>query len=196
MTTMRRASILPLALLMTWVSVEAWAKKKPKEKYYLQITGAETAEGVPKPLGDRAKVVLGELLTKRPEFVSSLEGAPDLQADPAAFRKWMSKKKLRAFKVVVKLTKLTRELTPKPDSKNQILRIQISLQIFGTGMPDDTMALTGDGVSAVGLEVGQKVRPKDEEVATEESLRNALTSAVDDAVRKLGMGPPSKPQKK
>ena len=107
-----------------------------------------------------------------------------------------SKKKIRAFKVVIKMTKFERELAPKPDSKSQVLKIHVALQLLGTGKPDNTMALTGDGLSQVGLEVGQKVRPKDEEVATDESLRNALTSAVDDAVKKLAAAPPAKPPKR
>jgi hypothetical protein len=77
-----------------------------------------------------------------------------------------------------------------------VLKVNIALQVLGTGMPDDTMAMTGDGVSQVGLEVGQKVRPKDEQVVTDDTLRNALTSALDDAVRKLAMGPPAKPAKR
>lgn len=193
MTPMR--SVLALAVLAL-LTTPAEAKKKPKEKYYVQVTGAETAEGVPKELADKAKVALTDILSKRPEFVASLDGAPDMAADPDGFRKWLQKKKLRAFKVIVKITKYTRELAPKPDSKTQVLKINIALQVLGTGMPDDTMAMTGDGVSAVGLEVGQKVRPKDEQVATDETLRNALTSALDDAVRKLAMGPPAKPQKR
>lgn len=193
MTPMR--SVLALAVLAL-LTTPAEAKKKPKEKYYVQVTGAETAEGVPKELADKAKVALTDILSKRPEFVASLDGAPDMAADPDGFRKWLQKKKLRAFKVIVKITKYTRELAPKPDSKTQVLKINIALQVLGTGMPDDTMAMTGDGISGVGFEVGQKVRPKDEQVATEESLRNALTSALDDAVRKLAMGPPAKPQKR
>ena len=51
-------------------------------------------------------------------------------------------------------------------------------------------------LTAVGLEVGQKVRPRDEEVATDETLRNAIVSAVDDAVKKLAAGPPAKPTKR
>ena len=193
MTAMRRASLLIALGVILGAAGRADAKAKPKQKYYVQVTGAETAEGVPKDLAEKAKVALGELLAKRPEFIASLEGAPD---DPDALRKWLTKKKMRAFKVVVKLTKYSRELAPKPDSKTtQVLKIGISLQVLGTGIPDDTMAMTGDGVSAVGLEVGSKVRPKDEQVATDETLRNALTSALDDAVRKLAM-PTAKPQKK
>ena len=196
MSAMRgTAALFVGAVLVTLSGVQgvASAKKKPKERYYVQVAGAETAPGVPKELADKAKVVLPELLSKRPEFVASLEGAP---TDTDQLRKWLTKKKLRGFNIVVKLTKYAKELAPKPDStKTQVLKISISLQIFGTGMPDDTMAMTGDGVSAVGLEVGKTVRPKDEQVTTDETLRNALTSAIDDAVRKLQMGPPSKPQK-
>jgi hypothetical protein len=195
MTDMRRAGVvIALGFVLLGAAGSADAKAKPKQKYYVQVTGAETAEGVPKDLAEKAKVALMDLLSKRPEFVANLEGAPD---DPEALRKWLTKKKMRAFKVIVKLTKFSRELAPKPESpKTQVLKINISLQLLGTGMPDDTMAMTGDGVSAVGLEVGQKVRPKDEQVATDETLRNALTSAIDDAVRKLAMGPPAKPSKR
>jgi hypothetical protein len=196
MTPMRSVAYGMCGLVLV-LSGSAGAAKKPKEKYYLEVTGAETAAGVPKDLADKAKAALADLLGKRPEFVTSLAGAPDVKADPEGFRKWLTKKKLRAFKVVVKLTKYSRELAPKgPESKTQVLKVNIALQVLGTGMPDDTMAMTGDGVSQVGLEVGQKVRPKDEQVVNDETLRNALTSALDDAVRKLAMGPPAKPAKR
>jgi hypothetical protein len=195
MTPMRSVAYAWCGLVMV-VAGSGAAAKKPKERYYLQVTGAETAEGVPKELAEKAKATLADLLGKRPEFVTSLDGAPDMKADPDGFRKWMTRKKLRAFKVVVKLTKFSRELAPKPDSKSQVLKVNIALQVLGTGMPDDTMAMTGDGVSQVGLEVGQKVRPKDEQVVTDDTLRNALSSALDDAVRKLAMGPPAKPAKR
>jgi hypothetical protein len=195
MTPMRSVAYALCGFLIAGAG-SATAAKKPKEKYYLQVSGAETAEGVPKELAEKAKTTLAELLGKRPEFVTSIEGAPDMKADPDGFRKWMTRKKLRAFKVIVKVTKFSRELAPKADSKSQVLKVNIALQVLGTGMPDDTMAMTGDGVSQVGLEVGQKVRPKDEQVVTDETLRNALGSALDDAVRKLAMGPPAKPAKR
>src|SRR5688572_15972354 len=127
MTAMRRA-VLVAFIVVAGLPLAAQAKaKKPKERYYVQVVGAETAEGVPKELAEKARTFLPDLLAKRPEFVASLEGAP---SDPDQLRKWLAKKKLRGFKLNVKLTRYTREVAPKPDAKGQVLKINISLQLF------------------------------------------------------------------
>jgi hypothetical protein len=181
--------------LLTWPSP---ADAKNKERYFVVVQGVELAPGVPAPLAEKAKAHLLKDLAGRPEFVTALpKGAPDPAADATKFKKFLLKKKIRAFSILVKLTKYEQTLEPAKEGKTgQVLKVHIDLSLLGSGLPDATMALAGDGSSTVGLEIGNKVRPRDEEVATEDTLRGATASAVDDAVRKLAATPTAKPAKR
>jgi len=196
MGSMRRWSfVAALAWLLPGLAL---ATKKPAERYFVRVDGAEAAKAVPAGLSEQARVMLGEIVAKRAEFVAALPaGAPDMARNPEGFRRFLQKRKLRAFKVIIKLNEYERELTPAREGKSgQVLRIRVGLSLWGTGMPDDVMALSGDGQGMVGLEVGKKVRPRDEEVATTDSLRSALEAAVEDAVKKLAATPPAKTARK
>lgn len=189
--------VLLVTLVLSLWAVPGEARRKPAEKYHVEVTDVEAPAGIPATLPDMAKQTLARIVAGRPEFVATLEGAPDKATQPEQFKTWLRKKKLRAFQVVIKLTEWeVTLLPPKEGKKGQILQVHVALSLLGTGMPDSTMAMAGDGTSTVKLEIGAKLRPRDQEVATQETLQGALASAVEDAVQKLQAGPRTKPQKK
>lgn len=168
---------------------------KPKERYHVEITGAEVAPGVPADLATKASARLAKLLAGRKEFVATIDGAPPA-TDLPRHAAWMKKRRLRAFRVVIKLTDYEKSVAPKEAGRpSMVVKVKTGLSLLATGT-DGALAITGDGGATIGVEVGAKVRPRDEELATADSLDAALAAAVDDAVRKLQAPPPAKPARR
>lgn len=191
--TPARAAALVAALLFG-AAVPALAAKRSGERYYLQVTGAEVAPSLPATLGPKAQAALVKLVAARKEFVTTLEGAP---ADPAALTAWLKKKKLKAYKVVVKVVDYKLSVAPKEEGKaSQVVKVTTQVDLLASAIPDNAMAITGSGGATIGSEVGAKVRPRDEELATSDSLDAALSAAIEDTVKKLQAPPPAKPAKK
>ena len=127
--------------------------------------------------------LLGELTKGRPEFVADLAGAPE---DAEKLKKWLAQKKIRAFAVTVKIPVWERSLEPAKDGKSgQVLKLRVNLHLVGAAIPGDVMALTGEGGSTVMVEVGKTVRPKDDQYAADEALKEATQHALEEAVTRL-----------
>lgn len=190
-------ALIALAVLALAASVAgAKSKKKPREKYFVNVVGVEAAAGIPDDVTEKLKAKLADVLAKREEFVPTLEGAPDPAADAPGFKKWLAKNKVRAFAVTIKVTAWEREVLPPKEGKTgQILSQHFAVSLIGTAMPDDLLALGGDGMATVKAEVGKKIRPADESFVVESAISEALQQAVQDAVESLGK-PVAKPQKK
>jgi hypothetical protein len=191
------ASVLSGLVVLLALAAPAVAKKKPKEKYFCNLVGVETgAEGIPAGVTDRIKSKLGEVIAKRAEFVVALDGAPDPAAEPDKFKKWLLKKKIRAFAVTIKVTAYERELLPPKEGKSgQILKQHVAVSLLGTAMPDESLALGGDGMATVASEIGKTVRQRDEEYVLDSVVTEALRQAVDDWVEALVRAPGAKPMK-
>jgi hypothetical protein len=191
------AGVVMLCLLV-WAGVAfAKSKKKPKEKYFVNLAAVEATDKVPAEIPGQIKTKLTEVLAKRAEFIPALDGAPDPVADGEAFKKWLKKSKVRAFKVTVKVTDYERELLPAKEGKTgQILKVHVAVSLVGTAMPDDVLTLGGDGMATVATEIGKTVRPADDKFAIDSAMSEALGQAVEDAVQALNAGPKAKPAKK
>jgi hypothetical protein len=187
---MRTLSMVLLALAVVTLgplgapAAEAKTAKKPKERYFVTITKVYTAEGAPEAIAEVAKNTLVEIISKRPEFILTLEGAPD-RSDAPKFSAWLRKKKIKAYDVELKLTVYTREVTPQPEKKGQILAVKIAVEINGSSVPDGSWAMTGDGSAQMAAEVGKKISEATEKNVLRETMVGALTMAVDRAVYKL-----------
>ncbi len=187
-------SAIPLAFIVLAAGAAAAKSKKPREKYYLDVVQVDTANGVPEEIADRLETTLAAVLAKRGEFVPTLEGAPDMAAAPDDFKKWLQKKKIRAFAVTVRVTAWEREVLPPKEGKTgQILKQHIAVSLVGTAMPGDVLALGGDGMATVATEVGRTIRPADERYVVGAAIEEALQRAVQNAVEALGSTPASKP---
>src|SRR5262249_30347687 len=148
--------------------------------------------------------LFAEIVAARPEFVATLEGAPDPKTQPAEFRRWLDERGIKAFAVQLKIDDYQRALLPddQPGHGGQLLTVKIRLSLVGSQLPGNALALAGSGASTVTAGVGATLRPKEEEGALDDALRDALTHAVEDAVAKLsapprtGPPPPTKTKKK
>jgi hypothetical protein len=184
-------------LLISLAGAASAQKTQTKTKYHVEIVSAEAAKDVPADLAPVARAQLEKQLSEHPEFVQKLEGAPDPKMEPDAFRKYLAAKNLRAFAVTVQLPRFSKELVPAPGGRRgQALKVSLDVQLVGTQIPGSILALGGKGSSVIQIEVGTKVRPKDEQYALDEAIREAITNAVTDTVSKLASSKPATPQRK
>ena len=179
------AAIVPLALL----SSSALAKKAPKksgEHYYLNLAIVEYEDGVKaQALEKLVRDKFAAQIAARPEFVTSLEGAPDPKTDPEGFEKWATKKKIRAFNVRIKFMKYSRTLAPIAGSNDQMLSVNVEVQLLGANVPLETLGMTGTGSGTVSAQVGKTVTAKMDDDVHAQAIDGALANAFDEAVRQL-----------
>jgi hypothetical protein len=180
--------------LVLALAVAVAAVRAAPERYYFEVQGVSAAESAPAEVQVKAKALLGQLLASRPEFVPALEGAPDPKADPHAYQTWLARHRVRAFGVTLRIDSFERGVKPsnKPGDSGQVLTVKLGLSLVGSALPSGALALSGSGQSTVMAEVGARIRPKEEEAAIDDALKDALTHAVDDAVARLRMPPPRK----
>ena len=180
------------ALPLLFVSAVAIAKKAPPppkkgaERYYLKVVAVEYEDGVKaQALEQMVRDKFAAQLAGRPEFLTSLEGAPDPKADPDAFGKWAEKKKIRAFDVRIKFVKYQRTLAPIQGSNDQLLSVNVEVQLLGANVPLETLGMTGTGSGTVSAQVGKTVTAKIDEDVHAQAIDGALKNAFDEATRQL-----------
>jgi hypothetical protein len=180
-----------VALPLLFVSAVAIAKKAPApkkgaERYYLKVVAIEYEDGVKaQALEPMVREKFAAQLSGRPEFLTSLEGAPDPKADPDAFGKWAEKNKIRAFDVRIKFVKYQRTLAPIQGSNDQLLSVNVEVQLLGANVPLETLGMTGTGSGTVSAQVGKTVTPKIDEDVHAQAIDGALKNAFDEATRQL-----------
>lgn len=199
MVAMTRVSLrlaVPLALVVL-AALTAPADAKKTQKYYFELTRVDLVEGIPDKVRDRVRTVMLAELGQHESIITELPaGAPDPEANPKKFKVYLKKRGIRAFKVNVEVTEYSREVKDMEDgSTDKRLKVSIALRTFGETIPDRVMAFAGQGSAAIQLEVGKKVRDRDDEVAHKEAFEPAVSDAVAESLRKLSM-PPAKPGKK
>ena len=187
-----RLAVAALAVATLAWPAHAAARRAPAPRYHFTVTSVVAVENAPSEISVKAKALLAEILAGRPEFVDSLEGAPDPAVDPSGFTKYVDARHIRAFAVTVKIDRFHRDLAPndKPGKSGQVLTIGLDVSLVGTKVPGGVLALAGGGGATVAAEVGTRMRPKEEEVTMDDALRAALTQAVDGAVAELKRPPP------
>jgi hypothetical protein len=191
-----RWSLVSVLLLL---GALAHGRRAPAPRYLLEIAEVQATPGAPAEISVKARTVLGQILAGRPEFVARLEGAPDPKTHPAEYRRFLDARHVRAFAVQLKVDDFARALVPatKPGASGQVLTIKVGVSLVGSQIPGDALALAGSGGATVMAEVGETLRPREEEGAIDDALRDALTHAVDDAVSKLSAPPrATKPKKR
>ena len=161
-------------------------------RYHFAIAGVDAVASAPAEVSVKARAILAELLAARPEFVATLDGAPDAKAEPEAFRRWCERRKVEPYAVTVKIDRFDRTLAPNPQpgKSGQLLTVGLDVQLVGVKMPGSLLALAGSGGATVAAEVGARIRPREEEVTRDDALRAALTQAVDAALAELKRPPP------
>jgi hypothetical protein len=165
----------------------AKSKAKPKERYYLSVVAIEADPGLDvKKLEPIVKAKLESQLKNRPEFLLTLPaGGPDPKADPVAWDKWASKKKLRAYEVRIKFMKYERTVAPIQGSTDQLFTVHVELQLLGSLMPLGTVGMTGSGSGTVSTQVGKKITDNIDADVHAQAIDGALAQSLDEAVRQL-----------
>jgi hypothetical protein len=183
-----------LSLGMSIPALAKPAKDKGKPKYYVAVLRALGDPGVPADVLPEARKQLVEALGRRAEVSLAPEGAnPD---DPALAGE-LKKKKLRGLALSVRVTQFSKQLLPPAEGKKfQVLQAKVSTSLFGASIPNQGLAIGGEGDATVGLEVGKKVLPADEQAALKEALSQALDRAVEVAITKLDNPPKVPPKEK
>ncbi len=184
-----------VAFALAFLGWAAAASGKPAPtKYHFELTAVTATPKAPAEVTVKAKALFNEIVAARPESVT-LEGAPDPKAQPAEFRRWLDDRGIKAFAVELKIDDYQRSLAPddKPGASGQLLTVRVGLSLVGSQMPGNALALAGSGASTVTAGVGSTVRPREEEGARDDALRDALTHAVEDAVAKLSAPPRTAP---
>lgn len=179
-----------LALAATTAAVLAVAppaRAEPRPKYYFAVEAIDLADGIPAALRERVRAELDAELSRHPEVVTALPaGAPDPAAAPKKFKRYMKRRKLSAYRVKVDVTEYSRAVEPMPEGRRgKRLKVSVALRLFGETIPDRTMGFTGAGSAAVALEVGKRVRPRDEQEAHRAAVEPAVGDAVAEALAKL-----------
>jgi hypothetical protein len=189
MRTSRRLAILTLLVALP---VLAAAKGKAPARWTIATIEVE-GQG-DKASQDAVAAKLRALLDTTDGFAPLPEGTPDWKADPDGFGKIMAGKKLKAYGVRIKLTKLERTLVPvtgKPGSRDQMLSFTVELELLGVALPKSTFGFTGKGDATVSAEVGPTVSPRLDANVRDQAFDMALTRALAQATTELA----KKPQK-
>jgi hypothetical protein len=185
-----------LALLGLAAAAPAEARRPPPPKLHFVVQVVDAVASAPAELSVKTRTMLGDILAARPDFVTEIEGAPDPASDPAGFARQAERRRVTPYAVTIKISEFERSLVPNaaPGKSGQLLTVKLALSLVGTRLPGATLALAGSGGATVMAEVGARIGPREEEGATDDALRSALTKAVDEAVTELrrSAAPPKK----
>ncbi len=183
----------PLAFSLVLLCAAAPAKPA---KYHFVLAEVALAPSAPAELSVKARSLFDQIVAARPEVVQTLDNAPDPGKDPAGYRKYLDSHGVRAYALKLKIDQYERSLAPAlPPGKRKVLTIRLNVALVGAQIPGDVLALAGSGGASVTAEVGEPLRPREEEGALDDVLKEALTHALDDALAKL-QAPPRKAVRK
>lgn len=190
MRAMWRPSLLALVALA--VAAGTASAEAPKKKYHFELTKVlvkpEVKDDVAKVAQPRVEAQVKKAFESHPQLVASLEGAPDPEKNPDAYRRFLAQKGVSgAFLVTVEVTEAREELVPMDDKpRSQRLSVHVGIHVLGETIPGRTMGFTGDGQATVKQEVGLKVRDKDRDYAWDSASEVAIADALKTCFVQLG----------
>jgi hypothetical protein len=154
-------------------------------KYYFQLNEVKAGPEVDAALKAYAGEAVKADLAARPEWASDLGGA---QGEAAVVAE-LKKRNLRGFDVTVRLEEIKKEIKePKPGGRLKRLAINVRLTVFGTSIPGEKLAFSGDGEVGMEAEVVERQIEAEAAAVTKDAIKSAIKQAVDQAVMKLGIG--------
>src|SRR4051794_21830793 len=135
---MRPMKSLALAALAVAFTVAApRAEAAPKKKYHFALTKVlvkpDVKEDVGKEAQPRVEAVFKKALESNPQLVLSVDGAPDPESKPDAYRKFLTKKGIHAaYLVTVEVTEASIEIVPVEEKKNtQRIVVSVGIHVLG-----------------------------------------------------------------
>lgn len=184
-----RAGRLALALLAAllagfWAGAEPAHAQKKRAVYCFVIADIQTVAAVPADVAEKIRTRLVSAVDGHERLMATLPpDAPDPQAKPDAFAAYMKRRKIVPYRVTVEITEYHHEVEDGP--RGQRLGVHVALRMFGETMPVRSMAFSGAGAATVKLDVGQKVRPRDTEIANRDTIAQAVDDALAESIRRL-----------
>ena len=184
-----------LLVMAALVVLAPTADAAPKKKYHFELTKVltkpEVKADVAKEAQPRIEAVFKKALESHPQLVLKVDGAPDPEANPQAYRKFLTKKGIAsAYLVTVEVTEASIEIVPLEDKKNsQRISVTVALHVLGETIPGRTMGFTGDGRATVKQEVGMKIRDKDRQFTWDAASETAVENALKECFAKLALPP-------
>ena len=153
-------------------------------KYYFQLREVKASQDVDPTLKSYAGEAVKADLAARPEWASDVGTGESQDALVAE----LGKRKLRGFKVTVRLEQVKKELLPpKPGGRLKQLSVNVRLTVFGTTIPEEKLAFSGDGEAGLESEVSDKRVDAETLSVTKDAIKDAIKQAVDQSVTKLSM---------
>jgi hypothetical protein len=196
-----KSLVLSALALAFVVGAPLRAEAAPKKKYHFALTKVlikpEVKPEVGKEAQPRVEAVFKKALETNPQLVLSVDGAPDPDAKPDAYRKFLTKKGISgAYLVTVEVTEASIEIIPVEEKKNtQRIVVSVGIHVLGETVPGRTMGFTGDGRATVKQEVGMKVRDKDRQFTWDGAAETAVDKALQESFTTLAKPKPT-PKKK
>jgi hypothetical protein len=152
-------------------------------KYYFKIVEVNVEKGGDPAVGAVAREILEKELGGRPEFTSDIGAASE-----AAAIEELKKRGLRGFHVSLRLDRLSKEpKPPRPGGRLKQMGVGAKLSVFGTTMPGEKLAFSGDGEAGVEAEVTEQRQDEDTAGMVKDVMTQAVKQAVDQAVMKLSL---------
>lgn len=182
---MGRRTAARLVALAAILSTAATASAKSRTRYIYRVSEVSAADKVKAPLPQiRAGLATG--IAKTDGLTTELPAAaPDPEKNPKAFKRFLKRKRLRAFRVNLEVTRYEKSVETLDERGNKALTVSVALHLFGETIPDRTMAFAGNGSATIKMEVGKKVRKRDETVANHDAIEVAIDQAIAESLRKL-----------
>ncbi len=168
------------------LAVASGTNAKQAPTYLFAVTDVTLADGVSQTVASAVRQRLDAGIAASPRLVAKLEGAPDPQAEPKQFARYLARNNMAAYRVNVEVLAHELAIEPMPaPRKGNYVKASVSLRAFGETIPKRVMAFTGEGSATIKIEVGSRVRERDKAVATDEALELAVEQALAESIRKL-----------
>jgi hypothetical protein len=153
-------------------------------KFYFSLREVKAGPDVDAALKTYAGEALKADLASRPEWASDV-GATETEALMAE----LTKRKLRGFYVSVRFENFKKDIKePSPGARRKRLSVNVRLSVFGTTIPDEKLAFSGDGEAGTEAEVPDKGMETEGAALAKDVTKDAIKQAVDQAVMKLSLG--------
>ncbi len=171
---------------LAWTA-SSWAAKPPK--YLFQIREVKGGEGAHPDVRAYAAEAFTTDLRTRAEIVLA-DGAAASDAEMAAQAK---KRRCRAFSVSVRLDEIAKQMKePRPGGRLPRMEVSVKLSVFGTTIPGEKLAFSGEGEAGLESEVTERTAEAEAVSLQRDAVKAAVKQAVDQAVLKLSL-PKSEP---
>lgn len=180
-------ALLAVAICAVVTSPESQARRRAPRTLLYEITQIKLAKGTPAVVRERTKARLAAAIDKHDRLIGELAAdAPDPDKDPEAYKKYLRRHRVRAFKVNLEILAYESKVEPVPGPKSgNYVVVHIALRLFGVTIPDRRMAFAGDGSATIKVEVGSRVRERDQVYAEKQAVDLAIAAAIEHSIEKL-----------